>query len=87
MSLTTLSLVMLAGLIQASWKIVAKQAGENARFAFSVAFLVMLIWAPLGWWFGRTEWPRWGATEWGFLNACGALHALDVALFSPVPCV
>lgn len=76
MSLTAFSLVMLAGLIHAGWNIVAKQAGGDARFACFVAFLMMLIWAPMGWWFGRTELPRWGATEWGFVMASGVLHVV-----------
>jgi len=86
-SLTTPFLVMLAGLIQASWKIVAKQADEDARFAFFCRLSCDADLGASGLMFGRTEWPRWGATEWGFLNACGALYALDVALFSPLACV
>jgi len=37
---------------------------------------MMLVWAPLAWWFGRTELPRWGATEWGFVVASGLLHVV-----------
>jgi len=75
-SLTSFSLVMLAGLIHAGWNIVAKKAGGDARFACFVAVLMMLVWAPLAWWFGRTELPRWGATEWGFVVASGLLHVV-----------
>jgi multidrug transporter EmrE-like cation transporter len=38
-----------------------------------VAVLMLLVWVPLGWWFGRTDMLRWGATEWGFVLASGAL--------------
>ena len=76
MSLTSFSLVMLAGLIHAGWNIVAKKTGGDARFACFVAVLMMLVWAPLAWWFGRTELPRWGATEWGFVVASGLLHVV-----------
>lgn len=67
---------MLAGLIHAGWNIVAKQAGGDARFAFFVAVLMMLVWAPLGWWLGRSELPRWGALEWALVVASGVLHVL-----------
>ena len=74
MSLTAFCLIVLAGLIHACWNIAAKKAAGDARFAFFSAFLMMLFWAPLGWWLGRTEVPRWGATEWGFVVASGVLH-------------
>lgn len=70
------ALIVLAGLIHAGWNIVAKKAAGDARFAFFTAFLMMLVWAPLGWWLGRTEVPRWGATEWGFVLASGVLHVV-----------
>ena len=74
MSLTAFCLIVLAGLIHACWNIAAKKAAGDARFAFFSAFLMMLIWAPLGWWIGRSEVPTWGATEWGFVVASGVLH-------------
>jgi drug/metabolite transporter (DMT)-like permease len=73
---TAFVLIVLAGLIHASWNIVAKKAAGDARFAFFTAFLMMLVWAPLGWWLGRTELPRWGQTEWGFVLASGSLHVM-----------
>ena len=68
------SLIVLAGLIHAGWNIVAKKASGDARFAFFTAFLMMLLWAPLGWWLGRSELPNWGATEWAFVALGGTLH-------------
>jgi drug/metabolite transporter (DMT)-like permease len=76
MSSTAFALIVLAGLIHAGWNIVAKRAGGDARFAFFISVLVMLIWAPLGWWLGRSALPGWGATEWGFVLASGALHVV-----------
>ena len=70
------SLIVLAGLIHAGWNIVAKKAGGDARFAFFSAFLMMLLWAPLGWWLGREALPGWGTTEWGLVGASGLLHVL-----------
>ncbi len=76
MSPTAFALIVLAGLIHAGWNVVAKKAGGDARFAFFTSVLLMLVWAPVGWWFGRTELPRWGATEWGFVLASGVVHVL-----------
>lgn len=76
MTPTAFSLIVLAGMIHAGWNIVAKQAGGDARFAFFTSFLMMLVWAPLGWWLGRAELPRWGPTEWGFVLAGGLLHVV-----------
>jgi uncharacterized membrane protein len=74
MSLTALALIVLAGLIHAGWNIAAKKAGGDARFAFFSAFLMMLVWAPLGWWVGRDVVPGWGAVEWALVLASGVLH-------------
>lgn len=76
MSLTALGLIVLAGLIHACWNIAAKKAGGDARFAFFSAFLMMLVWAPLGWWVGRDVVPGWGAVEWALVLASGVLHVI-----------
>ena len=64
MTPTAFALIVLAGLIHAGWNIVAKKAAGDARFAFFTAFIMMLLWAPLGWWLGRDVVPTWGRTEW-----------------------
>lgn len=74
MTLTAFALIVLAGLIHAGWNIVAKKAAGDARFAFFTAFLMMWVWAPLGWWLGRAEVPGWGAVEWLFVAISGVLH-------------
>jgi drug/metabolite transporter (DMT)-like permease len=71
---TAFSLIVVAGLIHAGWNIVAKKAAGDARFAFFTAFLMMVLWAPLGWWLGRAEVPHWGPTEWVFIAIGGTLH-------------
>ena len=48
MSLSALALVVLAGLIHASWNIAAKKAGGDHRFALLSALLVTVVWAPAG---------------------------------------
>lgn len=76
MPLSAFALVILAGLIHAGWNIAAKKAAGDARFAFFTAFLMMLVWAPVGWWFGREELPRWGWVEWSVVVASGVVHVL-----------
>lgn len=76
MTATAFALILLAGLIHASWNIAAKKAGGDARFAFFTSVLMMLFWAPLGWWVGRDVVPLWGAAEWGIVAASGMLHVV-----------
>ena len=76
MSLTALGLIVLAGLIHAGWNIAVKKVGADARFAFFNAFLMMLVWAPLGWWVGRDVVPGWGRVEWLLVVASGVLHVI-----------
>lgn len=74
MSSTAFALIVLAGLIHAGWNIVAKKAAGDARFAFFTAFLMMLLWAPLGGWLGHAVVPAWGRAEWAIVVASGVLH-------------
>ena len=76
MSLGALALVLLAGLIHASWNIAAKKAGGDARFAAFTGLVLLVAWAPLGIWFGITELPRWGWAEWLLLCASALLHTV-----------
>jgi len=76
MTLQAFGLILLAGLIHALWNIAAKKAGGDARFAFFTSVLMMLVWAPLGWWLGRTAVPLWGAREWAVVAISGVLHVL-----------
>ncbi|CAN7535212.1 DMT family transporter [Acidovorax delafieldii] len=74
MTFTAFALIILAGLIHACWNIVAKKAGGDSRFAFFTSVIMMVVWAPLGWYLGRDTVPQWGAVEWGFVAASGLLH-------------
>ncbi|GAA4424331.1 EamA family transporter [Acidovorax lacteus] len=76
MTPTAFALILLAGLIHAGWNIAAKKAGGDARFAFFTSVLMMLFWAPLGWWLGRDAVPLWGAAEWTLVVASGLLHVV-----------
>ena len=74
MTASSLALVVLAGLIHATWNISAKKAGGDARFAAFTALLMALIWAPLGIWLGWDALPGWGAAEWALVVVSGILH-------------
>lgn len=74
MSLQAFALIIIAGLIHAGWNIVAKKAGGDSRFAFFTSVIMMVIWAPLGWWVGRDVVPTWGRSEWLVVLASGLLH-------------
>lgn len=77
---SALLLVLVAGLIHASWNIAAKKAGGDSRFAAFTGTVMAVVWAPLGLWLGLEELPRWGRTEWLFLCASAALHTLYYVL-------
>lgn len=76
MPLSALALVVLAGLIHASWNIAAKKAGGDVRFAGFTALVMMLFWAPLGIWLGWQQLPHWGGREWALVGTSGALHVV-----------
>jgi len=74
--LSALALVVLAGLIHASWNIAAKKAGGDARFAFFTSVVLMLVWAPVGLWAAWGVLPGWGWIEWSLVALSGVLHVL-----------
>ncbi|MES2382967.1 MAG: DMT family transporter [Pseudomonadota bacterium] len=76
MPLSALALVVLAGLIHASWNIAAKKAGGDARFAFFTSVVLMLVWAPVGLWAAWGVLPGWGWIEWSLVALSGVLHVL-----------
>ena len=76
MSASALALVVLAGLIHASWNIAAKKAGGDVRFAAFTGMVTMLVWAPVGIWLGIAQAPGWGWLEWLLVVASAGLHCL-----------
>ena len=74
MPLSALALVVLAGLIHASWNIAAKKAGGDVRFAAFSALVMMVFWAPVGLWLGWQQVPAWGVWEWALVVASALLH-------------
>lgn len=76
MPASALVLVVLAGLIHASWNIAAKKAGGDARFVAFSGLVTMLSWAPLGLSLGLQAVPHWGRAEWSLIVASAALHTI-----------
>ena len=74
MPLSALALVVLAGLIHASWNIAAKKAGGDVRFVAFTSVVLMLFWAPVGLWVGWQQVPAWGLLEWSLVLASALLH-------------
>lgn len=74
MSAAALALVVLAGLIHASWNIAAKKAGGDARFACFTGLVLMVFWAPVGLYVGWQQLPGWGWREWALVAFSGVLH-------------
>ena len=74
MPASALALVIFAGLIHAIWNIAAKKAGGDSRFAAFTAVMGIVIWAPVGIWFGWDVVPKWGWLEWGFVVASAVVH-------------
>jgi len=61
--LTALSLVMLAGLIHASWNIAAKKSGGDLRFIAFSSLVILVFWMPVGVGVGWAVVPHWGWEE------------------------
>lgn len=76
MPFSALALVILAGLIHASWNIAAKKAGGDVRFTFFTSVVLAVFWAPVGLWFGWQHVPAWGALEWSLVVASGLVHVV-----------
>ncbi|MEO5844134.1 MAG: DMT family transporter [Caldimonas sp.] len=76
MSAAALALVLAAALLHAFWNVVAKKTGGDARFALMAALLLIVVWAPLGVWFGWQALPQWGAVEWAVLLASAIVHVV-----------
>lgn len=76
MPLSALALVVLAGLIHATWNIAAKKAGGDIRFAGFTALILMVFWAPVGLWFAWQQVPQWRGLEWALVLASAVLHVL-----------
>lgn len=76
MPVTALLLVLAAALLHALWNIAAKRAGGDHRFAFVSVLMSVTLWAPVAWWFGAAEVPRWTPLQWAAVSASAAVHVV-----------
>lgn len=76
MPLSAFALILLAGIIHASWNIAAKKANGDARFALQSGVFMAVVWAPVGITMGWSVVPTWGLKEWGFVALSGVLHVI-----------
>jgi drug/metabolite transporter (DMT)-like permease len=74
MPLSALALVVLAGLIHAGWNIAAKKANGDVRFAFFIAAVTVLVWAPVGLALGWQQMQGWSLAAWAMVCASGLIH-------------
>jgi hypothetical protein len=74
MPLSALALVLLAGLIHASWNIAAKKAGGDVRFAAFTTVVNCVAPGSLGLWLAWEAVPAWGGREWGLAGRQCLLH-------------
>jgi drug/metabolite transporter (DMT)-like permease len=74
--LSAFALILLAGVIHASWNIAAKKANGDARFALQSGVFMAVVWAPVGIALGWSVVPTWGFKEWGFVALSGVLHVI-----------
>jgi len=72
--LSAFALILLAGVIHASWNIAAKKANGDSRFAFQSGVFMAVVWAPVGITLGWSVVPTWGTKEWAFIVLSGVLH-------------
>ena len=74
MSATAFALVITAALLHSIWNIAAKKAGGDDRFALIACVQLLVLWAPVGLWFGWGVLPGWGWRESGVVLASAVLH-------------
>ena len=74
MSATAFALVITAALLHSIWNIAAKKAGGDDRFALIACVQLLVLWAPVGLWFGWGVLPGWHWREWGVVLGSAVLH-------------
>lgn len=76
MSAAALALVVLAGLLHASWNIVAKRANGDVHYAFFIAVFTVVVWAPVGLYLAWQSIATWSVWAWVCVVASGSIHVL-----------
>jgi drug/metabolite transporter (DMT)-like permease len=74
MPASALILVLVAGLIHASWNIAAKKARGDIRFSAFTSWVMLLAWAPLGMYLAWQEVPGWDWPQWACVAVSAVVH-------------
>ena len=74
MSANAFALVITAALLHSIWNIAAKRAGGDDRFTLIACVQLLVLWAPVGLWFGWGVLPGWRGREWGVVLGNAVLH-------------
>jgi len=74
MPFTAIVLVLLAGLIHASWNIAAKKANGDVRFAFFITLFTVAVWGPVGLYLAWQQIGAWNLAAWACVVASGLIH-------------
>jgi drug/metabolite transporter (DMT)-like permease len=69
-----LALVLAAALLHAVWNIIAKRSGGDNRFSLIGSLQLVVLWAPVGLWFGWDAVPLWTWREWACVAASAVVH-------------
>ena len=75
-----LALVLAAGLLHATWNLVAKRAGGDLRFAALSSVFMVLLWSPVVAPAALRAVPGWGTAEWACVLGSAAIHVPYYAL-------
>lgn len=74
MSGTSLCLVLLAGLVHATWNLAAKHASGGVAFSAISSAVAAVVWAPVGIPVLLHETPSWNGGQWAAVTGSAVLH-------------
>lgn len=74
MPLVALGFVLIAGVLHATWNLIAKRAGGDMRFAAFSSLFMLVFWSPVGLTFAARDVPGWGGPEWACVAGSALIH-------------
>jgi drug/metabolite transporter (DMT)-like permease len=75
-TLSALSLILLASFIHAAWNLLAKRSASGVTFVWLYSLANFLLYAPLVLYIVVTDRPQFGALGWTLILSSGVLHLL-----------
>ncbi len=79
MTLAVLGLILLAGLLHASWNLAAKKADAGIALSALSTTAAVVLWSPVGIPVLARETPSWGGSQWACLVGSSVLHVVYFA--------